>query len=262
MKIAIAQVESASDKKKNLKKAALYAEKAKRDGANFVVFPEGFMANTSLSNLKPADVAEPIDGNFIKELSNIAKSNQIYIVCGVFETNPRDSSSCYNVAVVINKRGETVYSYRKTHLFDAFTSKESDRFLTGSEPPEVIETEYGKIGLLICYEIRFPELTRRLALQKADVVIVPTAWVAGNMKEYHWNTLLKARAIENTLYIVGAGQIGNNNAGNSMIVDPMGVVKANAGEIESLIIANIDSKRTISVREKLPSLSNRNPGLY
>lgn len=262
MKIAVAQVQSHTDKNENLKKVSKYVEKAKQEGANFVVFPEGFMANPSAANVMPAEVSESLDGPFITELSNIAKSNQMYIICGFFETDPNDDNSCYNTAVFIDKKGEILHNYRKTHLFDAFSSKESDRFLIGSEPPKVIETEYGNIGLIICYELRFPELSRNLALQNADVIIIPTAWASGTLKEYQWETLLKARAIENTIYIVGADSIGENKAGNSMIVDPMGVVKANAGEEETLIFADVNLERIKNVRNKLPSLTHLRPELY
>src|SRR5699024_5114110 len=147
LKISIAQLQASQDKEVNINKAKEYVRKAKEEKADIVVFPEIYMIFVPVkSGIKLADIAEPIDGN------------------------------------LINREGEVIYTYRKTHLYDAFITKESDRVIPGDKPAEVIETDIGKIGLLICYEIRFPEISRNLTLDGADVLIVPTAWVRGAMK--------------------------------------------------------------------------------
>ena len=164
--------------------------------------------------------------------------------------------------VLIGRDGELLQSYRKTHLYDAFSSKESSSIAAGDRLMEPVATEFGKIGLFVCYELRFPEIARALTLKGADILIVPAGWYAGPMKEEHWITLLKARAIENTVFICSSNQTGNAFSGRSLIVDPMGAVLADAGEEEGLHIREIDVSRIGKVREKLPSVTGRREGLY
>lgn len=263
MKIAVAQLYSSDNKKENLIKAKEYIMQAKEEKADFIVFPEHYMVTlSSTSTLNRVDVAESIDGPFVTELCQLAYDNQIYIMCGIYEYKENDKHRSYNSVVTINRNGEVIDCYRKSYLFDAFNSRESDTSITGTEPPKVIDTEFGKIGVIICYEIRFPELTRYLVNKGADIIFVPTAWKDGFLKEHHWKTLLQARAIENTSFIIGVDQIYNNNVGSSMIVDPMGVPIASAGEVETLLCARIDIERLSSVREKLPSLKHQKLSSY
>src|SRR5690606_13835956 len=133
--------------------------------------------------VKPVEVAEPLDGPFLKGLTEAARENEIYVVCGLFETKPGDKQRAYNTTVFINRSGEILQAYRKTHLYDAFNYKESDTTIPGDNDYQVVETEFGKIGLLVCYELRFPEISRQLSLQGADVLFLPAGWVAGAMKE-------------------------------------------------------------------------------
>jgi predicted amidohydrolase len=115
---------------------------------------------------------------------------------------------------------------------------------------------------MVCYELRFPEIARQFALQGADILFVPAGWVAGSMKEDHWQTLIRARAIENTMFVCGANLVGDIFSGRSIIVDPMGVILASAGEEETLIVSDIDLDRIRRVREKLPSVRHRKPEFY
>lgn len=263
MKVSVAQLISTENKEENLAKACEYIKKAKDVGSDLVVFPEHHMITISNpSKTNRADVAETTDGPFVTKLAEAAKRHNIYVACGIYEKKPGEESRAYNSVVFINRTGEVVYNYRKTHLYDAFGAKESDGSVPGSEPPQVIDTEFGKVGIMICYDVRFPEVARQLTLQGAEIILAPTAWKSGTLKEHHWHTLVKARAIENTVFMVGADQIGNDNVGNSMIVDPMGVAISSAGEEEALISAELDIKRLYRVREKLPSLNNRKPELY
>jgi predicted amidohydrolase len=263
MKVAIAQLTSTLDKTANLQKATDYIARAKAAGADFVILPEMYIAPaTPKSGVTPAEVAEPLDGPFVAGLAQAAKDNAIYVVCGVYESIEGDPDRAYNTTVFFNRAGELIHAYRKTHLYDAFSYKESDSIAAGNNPYQVVETEFGKIGLMVCYEVRFPEIAREFALQGADVLFVPAGWVAGSMKEDHWETLVRTRAIENTMFVCGADQVGNIFAGRSMIVDPMGVVMASAGEEETLLVAELDLDRIQRVRGKLPSVANRRPELY
>ena len=125
-----------------------------------------------------------------------------------------------------------------------------------------MRTKAGNVGLLICYDLRFPELSRILALKGANVLVAPSAWVQGEMKEEHWLTMVRARAIENGSYLVAPDQVGNIYCGRSMVVDPFGVVLADMGQREGIEIVNIDSKRTLDVRKSLPLLKNRRDDVY
>ncbi|EST54142.1 amidohydrolase [Brevibacillus panacihumi W25] len=263
MKVAIAQLTSTLDKEQNLQKALAYVAKAKAAGADMVLFPEMYSAAaTPKSGVRPSDVAEPLDGPFVSALGEAAREHAIYVICGVFETIAGDQDRAYNTTVFFNRSGELIHTYRKTHLYDAFSYIESDFIAAGESPYQVVDTEFGKIGLIVCYEVRFPEIARQFALQGADVLLVPAGWVAGAMKEDHWETLVRTRAIENTMFVCAADQVGNIFAGRSMIVDPMGVVVASAGEEETLLVAEIDLERIQRVRQKLPSVANRRPELY
>lgn len=263
VKVSVAQLQASQNKEVNISKAKVYVEKAKNENADLIVFPEIYMVFVPASlKTKLAEVAEPLDGNFVNQMADIAKENKIFLVFGMYESKPGEKVRAYNTIVLINREGKVIYSYRKTHLYDAFITKESSRVIPGDEPVEVIATDIGNIGLLICYEIRFPEIARKLTLKGADVLIIPTAWVKGAMKEYHWEYILSTRAIENTIYVVGANQTDNIFSGCSMIYDPMGVKLADAGEEETLITATLDTERTNRVREKLPSLNNRRESLY
>lgn len=263
MKVAVAQLTSTLDKTQNLQKAVAYVEKAKAAGADFVIFPEMYSAAaTPKSGVRPSEVAEPLDGPFVSRLAQAARENGIYVVCGVYESIEGDPDRAYNTTVFFNRSGELIKSYRKTHLYDAFSYIESDYISAGDSPYEIVETEFGKIGLIVCYEVRFPEIARQYALQGADMLFVPAGWVAGPMKEDHWETLVRTRAIENTMFVCAADQVGNIFAGRSMIVDPMGVVVASAGEEETLLVAELDLERIQRVRGKLPSVANRRPELY
>lgn len=263
MRVAIAQLTTDKQKSANLEKAKAYIRQAKEKGADFVIFPELYMALTMPgSGIRPADVAEPLDGPFASGLAEAARHHHIYVVCGIYEKIDGDPERAYNTIVVFDRQGKLIHSYRKTHLYDAFSFKESKTIAPSDNPYKVFQTEFGLIGLIVCYEVRFPEIARQFALQGADVLFVPASWVTGPMKEEHWEILVRARAIENTMFICGADQVGNIYAGRSLIVDPMGVILASAGEEETLLVADLDLDRVKRVRQKLPSVRDRRTELY
>ncbi|MGM9928472.1 MAG: carbon-nitrogen hydrolase family protein [Bacillus sp. (in: firmicutes)] len=263
MKVSIAQVSSGIDKTENVQKAIKYIADAKMKGADIVVFPEMYISAIKPSaGIFPATVAEAIDGPFVAALATAAANHAIYVVCGIYEKSEEDTQRAYNTTVFINRNGEIIHTYRKTHLYDAFTYKESDTIIPGENKYRIVETEFGKIGIMVCYELRFPEIARQLALQGADYIIVPAGWFTGVVKEEHWEILIRARAIENTVFIMAANQVGHVYSGKSMIVDPMGVMMASAGEEETLLYTELDHSRIQRVRDKLPSVSHRREELY
>lgn len=263
MKISIAQMTTSQSKAENLTKALHYMAKAEAAGADIVVFPETYMAYIpAASNTSYASIAEPLNGPFVSALAAEAKRLGLHVVCGVYESEPSDKSRAWNTIVMLDDTGKLIHSYRKTHLYDAFAYQESKSIIASDNPLRVTKTRFGTIGLQVCYELRFPEISRELVLQGAEVLIVPTAWVAGPMKEEHFLSLVKARALENTVFACAADQVGNIYAGRSVIYDPMGVTLASIGETEGLITAELDMARIKQTRDKLPCLNHRRPELY
>ena len=148
------------------------------------------------------------------------------------------------------------------HLYDAFGFKESLKFNRGDEIPKLVTTTIGKIGLMICYDIRFPELSRILTVNGSDIIVIPSGWVHGIMKEEHWITMLKARAIENGVYVIAPNQVGNIFCGRSMIVDPLGSILTDLGDKTGIEIVEIQRERLDEVRKTLPLLKNRRTDIY
>jgi deaminated glutathione amidase len=263
MRIALGQLTSSPRKDETLSGAVRAIREARRGGADLVLLPEVYMAFLDrAADITRASVAEPLDGPFVSQLATEARAHNLYVGCGVWETAPGERVRAYNTTVLLGPDGALLLSYRKSHLYDAFGYRESDRIVPGDAPPRTIRTPLGTLGLLVCYELRFPELMRMLALEGAEVILLPAAWVVGALKEDHWNTLIRARAIENTVFIAAADQVGNIYIGRSQLVDPMGVVVAAGGETESLVFGDLDLGRIANVREKLPTLRQRREELY
>jgi predicted amidohydrolase len=174
----------------------------------------------------------------------------------MFEALP-GSDLPYNTLVVLNDQGELVARYRKVHLYDSFGYRESDRLLAGDGDLAVIGLGGLTIGLQTCYDLRFPELSRALVERGADTLVVPAAWVRGPLKEHHWSTLLTARAIENTCYVIGSGQCGTSYIGCSAVIDPLGVVVAGLGPDDGIAAAELDPDVVERARRVNPSLANR-----
>jgi predicted amidohydrolase len=233
---------------------------AAAQGAGLVIFPEGTQARFSAD--LPA-VAEPVDGEFCHGLADIAKANELAIVAGVFE--PAPGGRVFNTAVAFDRDGDLVAAYRKIHMFDALGHRESDSVTPGDE---VVIASLGglRLGFMTCYDVRFPELARALAVGGADLLVLPAAWAAGTFKEEHWVTLVRARAIENTVWLAAAGQVPDlgepptkaaTGIGRSMLIDPMGVVRLDLGPAEGVGVGDVDVEQTASVRAVLPCLANR-----
>ena len=174
----------------------------------------------------------------------------------MFETSG-DAARPHNTLLAVGADGELLGAYRKIHLYDAFGYRESDQLTPGEVEPVVVEIAGRRLGLMTCYDLRFPELSRALVDAGAEVLVVPAAWVRGPLKEKHWETLLAARAIENTCYVVAAAQNGRKYSGLSQVLDPQGVQVAAVGEDDGIAVATIDVDRLQQVRKRNPSLVNR-----
>lgn len=265
MLIAVAQMQSSADVQENLVKAETAVVSAARRGAQFIVFPEIYMAWMSPTEYR-SEIAhmrsQSLQGSFVSRLSELARREQIWIAAGMLETSEDITKKVYNTTILFDAQGHLVTTYHKTHLFDAFGYEESDVFLPGERLFTPLETPFGRMGLFVCYELRFPEVARTQALRGVDFFIVPSAWVHGPMKEVHWHHLVVARAIENTAYVVACNQSGHQFLGRSLIVDPMGTVLSEGIEKEDLLFAEIDLQRVREVRHKVPCLEHVRSELY
>ena len=223
------------------------------DGADLVVFPEAFARDFGEAGSDVSAYAEPLDGPFAATVATVAAAHHTTVVAGMFEPG-EEPGRPYNTLVV---RGAVDAAYRKIHLYDSFGYRESDRLSAGAPDPVVVEVGGLSLGLMTCYDLRFPELARALVDRGAEVLVVPAAWVAGPRKVDHWRTLVRARAIENTVYVVAAGQPGPRYSGHSMVVDPLGDVLAEAGEDAEVLSAVLERTVLHEARQTNPSLTNR-----
>lgn len=265
MRIALCQLPVSPDPAVNLSRVQAALDEAASGGASLAVFPEATMVRFG-SDLRAA--AEPLDGPFCSGVAQACASAGVAAVAGVFE--PAPGGRVYNTAVAFSGAGSLLAAYRKLHLFDALGQRESDLVAPGSD---LVVTSFNgvPVGLQICYDVRFPELTRALAVRGASLVTVSAAWQAGLFKEEHWVTLLRARAIENTVWIAAAGQVPDPDAkptraptgvGRSMLIDPLGVVRCDMGPASGVCVAEADMTVVDSVRAALPSLANRREDVF
>jgi deaminated glutathione amidase len=265
-RVAIVQMKSSTDKEENLRISLDFVKEGARRKARLICFPEFQMAFSSAkqSSKQLTNVAESAkNGNFIVKLCSAARSCKIDIVATIYEKSDEPSfKRVYDTAVLINSKGNIISRYRKVHLYDALGFKESLKLMAGNSIEQPSTTSTGTIGLMICYDIRFPEISRILAVQGAEILAAPSAWIQGVMKEEHWVTLLKARSIENGLYMVAPDQVGNIFSGRSMVIDPFGSVILDMGNREAMEVVDIDISRVQSVRKSLPLLKNRRNDVY
>ena len=224
-------------------------------GARLVVLPEYAVFTVPDMGARLVEAAEPVDGPTVTRLLEVAGELDVAVVVGVNET--AGDGKIHNTLLGI-RGGEVVARYRKVHLYDAFGYTESDQVVPG-EPaePELLEVDGFRVGMQTCYDLRFPESSRVLVDAGADVVAVPAQWVPGPLKEHHWNTLLRARAIENTVYLMAAGQSPRTGVGGSAVVDPAGVALAALGDVPGVGVAVLERARLEQVREVNPALARR-----
>jgi predicted amidohydrolase len=250
LRISLVQHASGLDPEANRR---LLAELTPED-TDLVVFPEAFARDFGEAGSDVSRYAEPLDGPFAGAVARVADERGTTIVAGMFEAG-EDPARPFNTLVV---RGTATASYRKIHLYDSFGYRESDRLSPGpTAPPVVVEVGGFRVGLMTCYDLRFPELARALVDAGAQLLVVPAAWVAGPRKADHWRTLLRARAIENTVFVAAAGQPGPRYTGHSMIVDPLGDLLAEAEDGPCVVSATVDLETLTRARTTNPSLANR-----
>jgi predicted amidohydrolase len=254
--VAVAQFAPGTDPAANLAAIRELATTASARGARLVVFPEYSAFFEPVMGRAFVDAAETLDGGFVAGLSGIAVDLGIHVVAGMVEK--ADGERFSNTLVAVSPAGEVVATYRKLHLYDAFGQRESEWVQPGAlAEPQTFAVDGLTVGLQTCYDIRFPEVTRRLVDAGADLVLVPAEWVRGPLKQQHWRTLVTARAIENTIYIAAADQAPPLGVGNSMIVDPMGVEVATIGETTDVALAWVSLARVTEVRTVNPALALR-----
>jgi predicted amidohydrolase len=259
---AAIQMNGGRDKAANLERAQRLIGEAARRGAEFVALPEVFSWRGRRDDATAQ--AEDLDGPTLTLMARLAREHKLFLLAGsIYERIPGQARS-HNTSVLFGPDGTRLAVYRKIHLFDVdlpgrVTVRESDAMLSGSEVV-CVDTSLGKVGMTICYDLRFPELYRRLAFAGADIVTIPSAFTFPT-GEAHWEVLIRARAIENQCYVIAPAQFGPNvhgfaDYGNSMIVDPWGRVIARAADQEDIAVAAIDLEYLLSVRRNLPSLTH------
>lgn len=266
-KIALVQMDTQNDKGKNMETALRYADEAAKEGALLVCFPE--VMNLIGRNVGEGGGREPVPGYSTELLMEKAKEKGIFIHGGSITEEIPGERRAYNTSVLIGPDGRILSEYRKLHTFDITLAdgkafRESDRVCPG-ESMETVTTELGVFGMSICYDVRFPELYRLLALKGAQVIFVPASFTK-ETGEAHLEALLRARAIENGCYLISAAQTGTKPAytayGNSMVIDPWGRVTARAGTEPGILYGEIDLTYEEEVRRQMPSLKNRRADLY
>ncbi|MEN6294481.1 MAG: carbon-nitrogen hydrolase family protein [Methanobacterium sp.] len=266
-KLALCQMKVIDNKDSNIQNALGMIRTAALNKSDLVILPEMF--NCPYANDKFREYAEEKkNSETLKSISKAAKCLNLYIIAGSIPE--LDGDKLYNSSFIFNRNGEIIGYHRKMHLFDIdipgkISFKESDTLSAGNQIT-LIDTELCKIGVAICYDIRFPELSRLMALEGAELIVIPGAF---NMTTgpAHWETLIRGRAIDNQLYVAAASPARNEKLsyvayGNSMVADPWGDVLARASEKEEVIYADIKLSRIKEIREELPVLNGRREDIY
>ncbi|MDH3744829.1 MAG: carbon-nitrogen hydrolase family protein [Acidobacteriota bacterium] len=262
---AVVQLTSTSDEEENLAAAFGRVREAASAGARFVATPE----NTNYLGPHEDKVrrAQSLDGPVCRAFADLAREIGVFLLLGSFNEKSSDSDRCYNTSVLFDPLGERLAVYRKIHLFDVDVSDEvrftESATVVPGEETVVAATPLGNLGLTICYDLRFPELYRRLLDKGAELLLVPSAFTATTGKD-HWLPLLRARAIENQCYVLAPAQVGRHDDGglreshgHSLILDPWGDILALATEGPGMALAEIDRSRIESVRRSMPIQSHR-----
>jgi deaminated glutathione amidase len=268
MKVAAVQMSSTADTAANLAAADRLTRAAAADGARLIVLPEKWTVIGSGEQLREG--AQTLDGPAISWARTTARELGVDLVAGSIAERRVGEEKLANTSVHVDPRGEIKAVYRKVHMFDVEIDgrsyNESEVEQAGDEIVSSVTNDGVELGLAICYDLRFPELFRILAVRGARLIVLPSAFTLPTTRD-HWETLIRARAIENQTFVIAANQIGphpggQRSGGRSMIVDPWGVVLAQAPDREGYAVAELDLEYQREVRAKLPSLANRRPTAY
>ncbi|MEU7628395.1 carbon-nitrogen hydrolase family protein [Nocardia sp. NPDC049220] len=256
--VAVVQFAPSTDPSANLDALRGYVRTARDRGARVVVAPEYSMFAVTRLDERVVAVAEPLTGPFVTGLGAIARDFGVFLVAGTVEEVAPDGDRIRNTLVVLGPDGSLIERYRKVHLYDAFGHLESHVVEPGAIETPVTFTVAGvTFGMQTCFDLRFPEGIRRVAAAGAQVVLLPAQWIPGPAKIDQWTTLVRARAIENTVYLAAADQSAPRGAGASMIVGPTGVVLAELGDEPGVLTTRIDLAHLAEVRSVNPSLALR-----
>ncbi|HET6529662.1 MAG TPA: carbon-nitrogen hydrolase family protein [Actinoplanes sp.] len=262
MRVSVCQLNAREDRAANLAAARGLLARAAAAGADLAVLPE---YADYLGPGRSAPKPEPVDGEYAAFFAGAARELGIWVHAGSFHEAGPDDEHTYNTTLVFNPAGERVALYRKIHLYDVEipgrVSYQESQSVAPGDDIVVADVNGVPTGLSICYDLRFPELYRRLAVDGARLIVVPAAFMLHTGRD-HWEILLRARAIENQCYVVAAGQIGDHEPGRtcfgrSMIIDPWGTVLAQAPDVVGIVTADLDLDRLAMIRAELPSLANR-----
>jgi len=256
VKVSIVQMDIVlGDPKKNRERAIRFIEEACRRGSNFVVLPELWTTGHSLENIR--GLAESLDGTTIAMLLDICSKWKTYVIGSIAELR---KEKIFNTATIVGPEG-VLGCYSKVHLFPLM---DEHKYFTPGETCGVFQTPFGKVGLVICYDIRFPELTRKIALEGARILFVSAAWPYPRVA--NWEILLKARAIENQMFVVASNRVGSDRKytffGHSVVLDPMGEVLVKGGDTELILTCELDMELLDKTRSLIPCFNDRRPDVY
>jgi len=253
MKAAVGQFAVAATPDENL--AIVRDLIARAAGCDLLVLPEGILARDIADPAIVRRVAQPLNGPFVSALREATQGTGLTVAFCMHEPGG-PGGRVFNTNLALFD-GQIVAAYRKLHLYDAFATQESANVIPGADLPPVFDVAGTRVGLMTCYDVRFPEVARHLALKGAEVLALPAAWLRGPAKERHWEVMVTARALENTCWMVASGECGPRNIGDSMVVDPLGVIVARAGEGPALLTVELEHARLQEARARLPVLQNR-----
>lgn len=270
-RIAVAQMRSTNDKQHNLNQVKSIVEKAKDQNASVVFFPEccDYVGSSREETLK---LSEPLTGATVGEYRKLAKESNMWLsLGGIHEAIQDDSSKIYNTHLLVDNQGQIVAKYSKLHMFNVITPefkfRESEMVRSGGELVPPVNSPIGKIGLQICYDVRFSEASTLLRKQGAEILTYPSAFAVSTGRA-HWEVLLRARAIENQCFVIAAAQIGFHNKkresyGHAMVVDPWGKILGEAGQQDlDVVIAELDFDKLTNVRQNMPCFDHRREDVY
>ena len=255
--ITLAQIDiTLGDRNANLERGQALAAEAARRGADLLIFPELWTTGYALE--RAAELGEPLDGYTARTLCGWAQAHKLWIT-GSFLL--RQGDQVRNAAPLFGPGGEILGPYAKIHRFGPMAE---DRWLAAGDAPGLFDLPWGRAGLAICYDLRFPELFRTLALAGATLILLPSEWPHPRLA--HWRTLIRARAIENQCFIATVNRVGSDRSntfcGHSALIDPWGETVAEAGEDEALLTATIDLAQVEDIRRRIPVFADRRPACY
>lgn len=251
--VALGQLAVAQRWQDNLSQCTRLMQEAHQCGAHLLIMPEAILAPDIGDSECVRRSAQALDGPFMQGILAASADLPLTVVFTLYvpATNQRVS----NVQVAL-QQGSIIAIYRKLHLYDAFSMQESQSVEPGSSLPPIFDVAGIKVGMMTCYDLRFPEEAKSLALRGAELIVLPAAWLRGPHKERHWETLIAARALDTTCFIAAVSECGPHTIGCSMVADPMGLIVARAAESPALVLSEISRERLTQVRANLPILAN------